>query len=96
MEQLTPAWRWYPLLRARWPCSAWCGCSAPNRASPPWPGLACRPLLGVAGWEVGRDGKLTAWKRLLSAATAAAFGTLLIALKDPLGLSWRSAFVPCG
>lgn len=45
-------------------------------------GLACSTvLLGVAGWEIGRDGKLTVRERLVSAATAAAFGVLMIVLK---------------
>lgn len=38
-------------------------------------------LLGLAGWEVGRDGKLTPRERVVSAATAAAFGGVLIVLK---------------
>jgi hypothetical protein len=38
-------------------------------------------LLFVAGWEIGRDGKLTRAERLVSAATAATFGVALIALK---------------
>lgn len=38
-------------------------------------------LLGLAGWAVGRDGKLTPRERLASAATAAAFGGALIVLK---------------
>jgi hypothetical protein len=44
--------------------------------------LACSTvLLAVAGWEVGRDGKLSRGERLASAATAAAFGVALIVLK---------------
>ena len=44
--------------------------------------LGCSALLlGIAGWEVGRDGKLTPRERLASAATAAAFGGVLILLK---------------
>lgn len=38
-------------------------------------------LLAVAGWEVGRGGRLTARERLMSAATAAAFGAVFIVLK---------------
>jgi VIT1/CCC1 family predicted Fe2+/Mn2+ transporter len=38
-------------------------------------------LLAVAGWEIGRDGKLSRGERLASAATAAAFGGALIVLK---------------
>lgn len=45
-------------------------------------GLACSTvLLGLAGWEMGRDGKLTIRERLVSTATAAAFGALMIVLK---------------
>lgn len=44
--------------------------------------LACSTvLLGIAGWEIGRDGKLTQRERLVSAATAAAFGGVIIVLK---------------
>ncbi|MFL6129427.1 MAG: hypothetical protein ACJ73E_10230 [Mycobacteriales bacterium] len=38
-------------------------------------------LLFVAGWEIGRDGKLSHRERLASAATAAGFGVVLIVLK---------------
>ena len=38
-------------------------------------------LLGLAGWEMGRAGKLTVRERLVSAATAGAFGGALIAQK---------------
>ncbi len=38
-------------------------------------------LLGLAGWEVGRDGRLSPGERWASAATAAAFGGALIVLK---------------
>ena len=45
-------------------------------------GLSCSTLLlGVAGWEVGREGKLTTWERLVSATVAAAFGGVMIVLK---------------
>jgi hypothetical protein len=45
-------------------------------------GLSCSTLLlAVAGWEVGREGKLTTRERLLSATVAAAFGGVLIVLK---------------
>jgi hypothetical protein len=45
-------------------------------------GLSCSTLLlGVAGWEVGREGKLTLWERLASAGVAAAFGGVMIVLK---------------
>jgi hypothetical protein len=44
--------------------------------------LACSTvLLSIAGWEIGRDGKLSRGERLASAATAAAFGAALILLK---------------
>jgi hypothetical protein len=44
--------------------------------------LTCSTLLlGIAGWEVGRDGKLSRRERLASAATAAAFGGVIIVLK---------------
>ena len=44
--------------------------------------LACSTvLLAAAGWEVGADEKLTRAERLVSAATAAAFGGALIVLK---------------
>jgi hypothetical protein len=38
-------------------------------------------LLGLAGWELGADGRLTTRERLVSAAVAAAFGVLMIGLK---------------
>jgi hypothetical protein len=38
-------------------------------------------LLFVAGWEIGRDGKLSRAERFASATTAAAFGAALIVLK---------------
>jgi len=45
-------------------------------------GLACSTLLlGIAGWEVGREGKLSTRERLVSAAVAAAFGGVMIVLK---------------
>jgi hypothetical protein len=45
-------------------------------------GLSCSTLLlAIAGWEVGRDGKLTTGERLVSAAIAAAFGGVMIVLK---------------
>ena len=45
-------------------------------------GLACSTLLlGIAGWEVGREGKLSTRERLASAAVAAAFGGVMIVLK---------------
>jgi len=45
-------------------------------------GLSCSTLLlAIAGWEVGREGKLTTWERLASAAVAAAFGGVMIVLK---------------
>jgi hypothetical protein len=45
-------------------------------------GLGCSTLLlGIAGWAVGRDGKLSAGERLVSATIAAAFGGVMIVLK---------------
>ena len=41
-------------------------------------------LLCLAGWEVGRDGKLTGWERLASAIVAGVFGVGLILLKAVL------------
>ena len=41
-------------------------------------------LLAAAGWDMGRHGALTRWERLVSAAAAAGFGLLLIALKQAL------------
>jgi hypothetical protein len=38
-------------------------------------------LLGLAGWELGVDGRLSSRERLVSAAVAAAFGVLMIGLK---------------
>jgi hypothetical protein len=38
-------------------------------------------LLAIAGWEIGRDGKLSRGERVASAATAATFGVALIVLK---------------
>jgi hypothetical protein len=44
--------------------------------------LACSTvLLGVAGWEIGRDGNLTRGERIASAAVAALFGVAMVALK---------------
>ncbi len=44
--------------------------------------LCCSTVvLGVAGWEMGRDGRLSTGERLVSTATAAAFGAALIVLK---------------
>jgi hypothetical protein len=44
--------------------------------------LSCSTvLLGVAGLEMGRDGRLTVRERLVSTATAGAFGAGLIVLK---------------
>ena len=45
-------------------------------------GLGCSTLLlGIAGWEVGREGKLTLRERLVSATVAAGFGGVMIVLK---------------
>ncbi|HEY7104450.1 MAG TPA: hypothetical protein VH573_22660 [Mycobacteriales bacterium] len=45
-------------------------------------GLSCSTLLlGIAGWAVGREGKLSTWERLVSATVAAAFGGVMIVLK---------------
>jgi hypothetical protein len=45
-------------------------------------GLGCSTLLlGIAGWAVGRDGKLSTGERLVSATIAAAFGGVMIVLK---------------
>jgi len=38
-------------------------------------------LLCLAGWEIGRDGRLAVPQRLASAATAGGFGILMAALK---------------
>ena len=47
--------------------------------------LACGTLLlGLAGWEIGRQGHLTRIERLVSAAVASAFGVALIFLKTAL------------
>jgi hypothetical protein len=47
--------------------------------------LACGTLLlCLAGWEVGRDGKLTGLERLMSTAVAGVFGIALILLKAVL------------
>jgi hypothetical protein len=44
--------------------------------------LACSTvLLSIAGWEIGRDGRLSRGERFASAAIAAAFGVALILLK---------------
>jgi hypothetical protein len=44
--------------------------------------LSCSTVvLGVAGWEMGRDGRLTVRERLVSTAIAGAFGAGLIVLK---------------
>jgi hypothetical protein len=41
-------------------------------------------LLCLAGWEIGRDGRLGVPQRLASAATAGGFGVLMAALKTLL------------
>jgi hypothetical protein len=47
--------------------------------------LVCSTLLlGVAGWEIGRRGRLSFPERLVWAAAAGAFGVALIALKAAL------------
>jgi hypothetical protein len=44
--------------------------------------LACSTaLLCLAGWEIGRDGRLSVPERLVSSATAGGFGVLLTILK---------------
>jgi hypothetical protein len=46
-----------------------------------WALICSSGLLGLAGWEVGRDGRLTGTERLVSAAVTAAFGIGMIVLK---------------
>ncbi|MET7418602.1 hypothetical protein [Dactylosporangium sp. NPDC005555] len=47
--------------------------------------LVCSTLLlCLAGWEIGRDGRLTALERLASTAVAGSFGVAMIALKAAL------------
>jgi hypothetical protein len=47
--------------------------------------LVCSTLLlCVAGWEMGRHGRLTRAERLVSAAVAGAFGVVMIVLKVTL------------
>jgi hypothetical protein len=46
--------------------------------------VASTLLLCLAGWEIGRDGRLTAPERLVSAAVAGLFGVAMILLKTVL------------
>ena len=41
-------------------------------------------LLGIAGWEMGRNGRLSTLERLASTGIAAAFGIVMIVLKSLL------------
>lgn len=41
-------------------------------------------LLGLAGWEMGRSGRLSTGERLVSTGVAAAFGVVMIVLKSLL------------
>jgi hypothetical protein len=41
-------------------------------------------LLGLAGWEIGRDGRLTTGERVVSASVAALFGVGMVLLKTLL------------
>jgi len=41
-------------------------------------------LLGIAGWEMGRDARLTTGERLVSTGVAATFGVVMIVLKSLL------------
>ena len=43
--------------------------------------VASTVLLGLAGWEIGRDGRLTTGERLVSACVAALFGVGMVLLK---------------
>ena len=43
--------------------------------------VASTLLLGLAGWEIGRDGRLTTRERWVSAGVAALFGVAMVLLK---------------
>jgi hypothetical protein len=49
-----------------------------------WALICSSGLLGLAGWEVGRDGRLSDTERLVSAAVTAAFGIAMMVLKAVL------------
>jgi hypothetical protein len=49
-----------------------------------WALICSTVLLCVAGWEMGRHGQLTRAERLVSAATAGAFGALMVLFKAVL------------
>ena len=43
--------------------------------------VASTVLLALAGWEIGRDGRLSTRERLVSAAVASLFGVAMVLLK---------------
>jgi hypothetical protein len=43
--------------------------------------VASTVLLGLAGWEIGRHGRLTTLERWVSAGVAALFGVAMVLLK---------------
>jgi hypothetical protein len=46
--------------------------------------ISSTALLGLAGWEIGRDGRLTTGERVVSACVAALFGVGMVLLKTLL------------
>ncbi|GAB1642193.1 hypothetical protein [Krasilnikovia sp. MM14-A1259] len=82
-EQLTSGWEMvtaslFPLLVLL--IAYWFG--ADQRTSILW-GLSCSTLLlCVAGWRVGRHGRLTRGEQMVSSAIAGVFGLTMIALKS--------------
>jgi hypothetical protein len=46
--------------------------------------IASTVLLGLAGWEIGRDGRLTTGERVVSACVAGLFGVGMVLLKTLL------------
>lgn len=49
-----------------------------------WALICSTVLLCIAGWEMGRNGQLTRRERVASAATAGAFGALMVVFKAVL------------
>lgn len=91
-----PAWRqardqltsgWELVTASALPLAVLAGLSALGVALEPavLAALGCSTvLLGLAGWEVGRDGRLALGERVLSAGVAAMFGVVMIVLKSLL------------
>ncbi|BFU43234.1 hypothetical protein [Krasilnikovia sp. MM14-A1004] len=84
-QQLTGGWEMvtaslFPLLVLM--IAYWFG--ATQRTSIFWALITSTVLLCIAGWRVGRNGRLTTRERLVSSAIAGVFGLTMIALKSIL------------